>query len=229
MMPKIEDRLTICASRCFDRIGRNARVPCTVPQKLMLNSQSICACSISLNEPSNATPALLTTMFSFGCAALAAAAKSAIWPASPTSTRCVVTLRGCALAISAATDCSPASSRSASARSQPRAANSSARARPMPLAAPVMAAADPLIAVIRGQLHRMKKRAGECSIYLSQIGTEPYGGFDLNPRWIDEYPFTETTDGTIKAVPRDRTCCRERPDAAGDDLPAAGGKRHGGD
>ncbi len=52
------------------------------------------------------------------------------------------------LAISAATACSPASSRSASARSAPRAASSSASARPMPLAAPVTATAAPRIAVM---------------------------------------------------------------------------------
>ena len=97
MMPKIEERLTICASRCRDKIGRKARVPCTVPQKLMLNSQSICACSISLNWPSKATPALLMTMLSLGCAAVAAAANSAICAGSPTSTRCVATLRAARL------------------------------------------------------------------------------------------------------------------------------------
>src|ERR1700760_4220865 len=46
--------------------------------------------------------------------------------------------------------CNPASSRSASARSAPRAASSIASARPMPLAAPVMATAAPGIAVIEG-------------------------------------------------------------------------------
>ena len=49
MMPKIEERLTICASGCFDRCGRKARVPCTTPQKLMLISHSICAWSTSSN------------------------------------------------------------------------------------------------------------------------------------------------------------------------------------
>ena len=44
-----------------------------MPQKLMLNSQSICAWSISLNWPSRATPALLMTMFSEGWALVAAA------------------------------------------------------------------------------------------------------------------------------------------------------------
>ena len=67
---------------------------------------------------------------------------------SPTSTRCTVTFCGWPRAISAASACNPASSRSASARSQPRAASSSASARPMPLAAPVTAAAAPRIAVI---------------------------------------------------------------------------------
>ena len=68
MMPKIEERLTICAAGCCARCGRNARVACTMPQKLMLNSQSICAWSISLNWPSSATPALLMTMLSDGWA-----------------------------------------------------------------------------------------------------------------------------------------------------------------
>ena len=76
MMPKIEERLTICASRCFDRCGRNARVPCTTPQKLMLISHSICAWSTSLKAPSSATPALLMTMLSEGWAAMAACANS---------------------------------------------------------------------------------------------------------------------------------------------------------
>ena len=56
----------MCASRCRERCGRKARVECTTPQKLMLISQSICAWSISLNWPSSATPALLTTMLSAG-------------------------------------------------------------------------------------------------------------------------------------------------------------------
>ncbi len=72
MMPKIEERLTICASRCFERCGRNARVPCTTPQKLMLISHSICAWSTSSKAPRRATPALLMTMFSCGWAAMAA-------------------------------------------------------------------------------------------------------------------------------------------------------------
>src|SRR6266702_2483105 len=148
MMPKIEERLTICAAGCFSRCGRKARVACTTPQKLMLISQSICACSTSLKLPSSATPALLMTMLRPRWEAMAAAAKSWICLTSATSTRCVVTSRVPALPISAAVCCRPASSRSASARSQPRAANSSANARPMPLAAPVTAAADPLIAVI---------------------------------------------------------------------------------
>ena len=67
--------------------------------------------------------------------------------------------RTCALAISAATACSPASSRSASARSQPRAASSSASARPMPLAAPVTATAAPRIAVMCRKLHVGQDRA----------------------------------------------------------------------
>src|SRR5882672_8497493 len=122
-------------------------------QKLMFISQSICAWSISLNWPSRATPALLTTMLSPGWADVAACAKSAICCGSLTSTRCVVTFCEWARLISAATVCKPASSRSASATSQPRAASSSASARPMPLAAPVTAAADPRIAVIEFQLH----------------------------------------------------------------------------
>src|SRR5437870_672609 len=88
------------------------------------------------------------TRLSEGCAEVAAFANSWIWAGSPTSTRWVDTLRVPPLPISAATCCSPASSRSASARSQPRAASSSASARPMPLAAPVTAAALPDIAVI---------------------------------------------------------------------------------
>src|SRR3984885_4283495 len=55
--------------------------------------------------------------------------------------------------MSAASVANPASSRSASARSQPRAASCSASARPMPLAAPVTAAAAPRIAVMLCQLH----------------------------------------------------------------------------
>ena len=94
MMPKIEDRLTICASRCRERCGRKARVPCTTPQKLMLNSQSICAWSTSSNSPSSATPALLMTMLSAGMGRDRGSARNpGSAPGSPTSTRCVVTLR----------------------------------------------------------------------------------------------------------------------------------------
>src|SRR5713226_452145 len=153
MMPKMLDRLTMWASRWRARCGRNARVECTTPQKLMSISQSICAWSISLNWPSRATPALLTTMLSPGWAKVAACAKAAICCGSLTSTRWTVTFCGAARPISSAVACSPASSRSASARSQPRAASSSASARPMPPAAPVTAAADPRIVVIEFQLH----------------------------------------------------------------------------
>ena len=48
MMPKMLERLTMWASRWRARCGRNARVACTTPQKLMFISQSICAWSISL-------------------------------------------------------------------------------------------------------------------------------------------------------------------------------------
>ena len=160
MMPKSEERLTMCAARCFERCGRNARVPCTTPQKLMLISHSICAWSTSLKAPSSATPALLMTMLSCGWAAMAAFANSWICAGSPTSTRWVDTLRVATLPISAATCCSPASSRSASARSQPRAASSSASARPMPLAAPVTAAALPDIAVIGMGSMQVETRGG---------------------------------------------------------------------
>src|SRR5439155_1363679 len=114
----------------------------------------------SLKEPSRATPALLMTMLSRGWAAMAALANAWIWAGSPTSTRWVDTWRAPALPISAATCCSPASSRSASARSQPRAANSSASARPMPLAAPVTAAALPDIAVIGVDSMQVEKEGG---------------------------------------------------------------------
>src|SRR5258707_5906991 len=153
MIPKMLERLTMWASRWRARCGRKARVECTTPKKLMLISHSICAWSISVNWPSRATPALLTTMLRPGWRPLAACAKASISLASATSTRCTVTFRECVLAISAATACNPASSRSASARSQPRAASSSASARPMPLAAPVTAAAAPRIAVIGCRLH----------------------------------------------------------------------------
>src|SRR5258706_457728 len=126
MIPKMLERLTMWASRWRESCGRNARVECTTPQKLMLISHSICAWSISVNWPSSATPALLTTMLRPGWRPLAACAKASISLGSPTSTRCTVTFREWVLAISAATACNPASSRSASARSQPRAASSSA-------------------------------------------------------------------------------------------------------
>ena len=71
-----------------DRCGKKARVPCTTPQKLMLMSHSIWAWSTSLNVPISATPALLTTMLRFGCAATAALRKTLDLPrAAPTSTR----------------------------------------------------------------------------------------------------------------------------------------------
>src|SRR6266576_644445 len=167
------ERLTIWASRWRASCGRKARVECTVPQKLKLISHSICAWSISLNWPSSATPALLMTMLRPGWPATAACAKDSISPGSPTSTRCTVTFREWVLAISAATACSPASSRSASARSQPRAASSSASARPMPLAAPVTAAAAPRIAVIGCRLHVVKDLRGK--LYMAGRPWQPGG------------------------------------------------------
>src|ERR1700676_710918 len=92
-MPKILERLTMWASRWRERCGRKARVACTTPQKLMFISQSICAWSISLNWPSSATPALLTTMLRPGWLDVAARANASIWLGSDTSTRWVVTFR----------------------------------------------------------------------------------------------------------------------------------------
>ena len=83
----------MCASARVFRCGRKARVPCTTPQKLMSNSHSICAWSISSNGPISATPALLTTMPSAGCAAIASRANCAMSSGAPTSTRCTLTLR----------------------------------------------------------------------------------------------------------------------------------------
>src|SRR5713226_1643256 len=195
MMPKMLERLTMWASRWRASCGRNARVECTTPQKLILISQSICAWSISLNWPSSATPALLTRMLRPGWPATAACAKTSISLGSPTSTRCTVTFRECALPISAATACSPASSRSASARSQPRAASSSASARPMPLAAPVTAAAAPRIAVIGCRLHVGKDLRGK--LYLAgrlwQPGAALYrfrgrGRHDMGKNHVDLVP-----------------------------------------
>ena len=231
MMPKIEERLTICASRCFARCGRNARVPCTTPQKLMLISHSICAWSTSLKAPSSATPALLMTMLSEGWAAMAAFENSWICAGSPTSTRCVVTLRVPALPISAATCCSPASSRSASARSQPRAASSSASARPMPLAAPVTAAALPDIAVMSGSSMQVEEQGGfPQSFRKLEPNHKAVSALNLDYRTEQASPrpaqmLRRLTHGTIKTVSRDRPHCRRRPDAAGHDLPAAGGER----
>src|SRR6185437_12211508 len=79
---------------------------------------------------------------------VAALANSSIACASLTSKTWVVTLREWSCAISVATACQAAPSRSASARLQPRAASSIASERPMPLAAPVTAAVDPAMAVI---------------------------------------------------------------------------------
>src|SRR5258705_2442045 len=163
------ERLTMWASGFRASCGRKARVACTTPKKLMLISHSICAWSISVNWPSSATPALLMTMLRPGWPAIAACAKASISLASPTSTRCTVTFREWVLAISAATVRSPASSRSASARSQPRAASSSASARPMPLAAPVTAAAAPRIAVI-GCPHGRKKDCAAPFIWPAGFG-----------------------------------------------------------
>src|SRR5256714_186522 len=49
----------------------------------------------------------------------------------------------------------------------------------------------------------------------------------LNPRQIDERPFTEATHGSIKALSCDRAGCRRRSDATRNDLSAAGRERDG--
>ncbi len=196
MMPKMLERLTMWASRWRARCGRKARVPCTTPQKLMFISHSICAWSISAKVPIRATPALLTTMLRPGCADVAACAKPAIWlgladvdamhrDLARTCRRLPVVS-----AISAASVCSPASSRSASARSQPRAASSSASARPMPLAAPVTAAAAPRIAVMSCQLHA--KVGVETLIRPTRFGNRTAHASAVCRRviWADDVAFT---------------------------------------
>src|SRR6478609_1879219 len=111
-----EDRGQIDDVRLAHRLQvwqEGARAAHYAPE-LMSNSQSICAWSISSNEPISATPALLTTMPSAGCAVVASFANRAMSSGSPTSTRWMLTLH--VDPISAASVFNPASSRSASAR-----------------------------------------------------------------------------------------------------------------
>ena len=99
MMPKIEERLTICASGCFDRCGRKARVPCTTPQKLMLISHSICAWSTSLNCAEQGDAGIVDDDVEVGMRGDRRRWRiPAICAGSPTSTRCIVTLRRAGLA-----------------------------------------------------------------------------------------------------------------------------------
>ena len=104
---------------------------------------------------------------------------------------------------------SPASSRSASARSQPRLASSIASARPMPLAAPVMAAA-PLIAVMRAPSVRFDaadtRWNGSHAVtdYFPSLEPNQLAPSGLNPtRFQNDLP-KERANGTGTAISRDR-------------------------
>src|SRR6185312_7412590 len=147
MMPKMLERLTICASGRSLRCGRNSIVPCTTPQKLMPISHSMSSSESCATAPMSATPALLMTRSTRPCAARTASRNAVIASREETSTRCVETRRPAAPA-SIATAASASTLISASASSQPSRARRSASARPMPLAAPVTTATVPASARI---------------------------------------------------------------------------------
>src|SRR6266487_2400984 len=118
-MPKMLERLTICATGSRRSTGRNALHIRTVPQKLIANSHSMSARLTSSKRPSSATPALLINTLALACSARTA---------TPV------------LRAADATAASVSRSRSTSARRQPRDARRIASAAPMPLAAPVTTA-----------------------------------------------------------------------------------------
>src|SRR6204780_4958952 len=143
MRPNTLEMLTMRASSLALRRGRKARVIRTTPQKLMPNSHSKSSSAISSNAPPSATPALLTRRSTPACAPRISFGNAATACRSETSSRCRLAFAP-ALAVMRSVSMSPASSRSASARLQPRFASETAIPRPMPLAAPVTIAVRPL-------------------------------------------------------------------------------------
>src|SRR5215469_1311844 len=73
------------ASSLFCRSGRNARVICTTPQKLMPNSQSKSLSATARKVPPSATPALLTRTSTPPCSAITCVGKAETAARSETS------------------------------------------------------------------------------------------------------------------------------------------------
>src|SRR6266700_8311115 len=138
-MPKMLERLTICATGSRRSTGRNALHIRTVPQKLIANSHSMSARLSSSKRPSSATPALLIYTLALACSARTASRKVSAAAGSATSAACSLTATP-VLRAADATAASASRSRSTSARRQPRDARRIASAAPMPLAAPVTTA-----------------------------------------------------------------------------------------
>src|SRR6266699_1935880 len=138
-MPKMLERLTICATGSRRSTGRNALHIRTVPQKLIANSHSRSARLTSSKRPSSATPALLIRRFALPCSASTTSRKDSAAAGSPTSAACSLTATA-VLRAADATRARASRSRSISAKPQPRDARRSASAAPMPFAAPVKTA-----------------------------------------------------------------------------------------
>src|SRR6266700_3824978 len=90
-MPKMLERLTICATGSRRSTGRNALHIRTVPQKLIANSHSISARLTSSKRPSSATPALLINTLALACSARTASRKVSAAAGSATSAACSLT------------------------------------------------------------------------------------------------------------------------------------------
>ena len=139
-MPKMLERLTICAAGAAIRSGKNACVIRTTPHKLISISQAKSSSDNWANCPPNATPALLTRMLTVPWTARTAAGSARMASRSAISSTWVLTVTARQRASVAA---SPIGSRSTSASWHPRAASASASAAPIPLAAPVTTATAP--------------------------------------------------------------------------------------
>src|SRR5262245_30746462 len=140
--PNTLEVFTMTPSSCSTRIGRNARVPLTTPQKLVWNSHSSSSGTASTTVDVTATPALLNTAASgAGSQARTSSAKRS-WSAASRTSR---TRRSTGPGSDASVVLSPASSTSAMATGEPSPDSSRARPRPMPDAAPVIITGRPAI------------------------------------------------------------------------------------
>src|SRR4051794_22382579 len=138
--------LTIAPSPCSTRIGRNARVPCTTPRKLMSCSQSSSSGTASSTLEVTATPALLKTAASGAGSHSRTSPANFSWSSASRTSSTRVSTRPCS---AAAVAFSPSASTSAKATGEPRRDSRVASARPMPDAAPVITTGRPTM--LRGR------------------------------------------------------------------------------